>query len=95
MAKRTEYVERLSALMVEWDAQIALIRHNAEWVTSVTEIGYSQAFAEFQHKRDEVTVKLQGISCSSLDEWEGLKTGTEKTLGEIRAIFYGNAMKFH
>jgi hypothetical protein len=41
-----------------------------------------------QLKRDEVKVKLHGISFASDDEWEGLKTGTEHALGEVRTMLH-------
>jgi hypothetical protein len=88
MGKRTEYVEQLSAHMVEWDAQIDLIKDKAENATPDTEIKYSNAIATLQFKRDEVAVKLQGISSANDDEWEDLKTGTEHVLGEVRTIYH-------
>jgi hypothetical protein len=92
MGKRTEYVERLSAHMVEWDSQIDLIKDKAEIATPETKSEYSKAISALQHKRDEVAVKLHGISSASDDEWEGLKTGTEHALGEVRTIFHNVIM---
>jgi hypothetical protein len=88
MGRRTVYVERLSAHMVEWDSQIDLIKDKAERTTPETRIEYSNAISALQFKRDEVLVKLQGISSASDDEWEELKTGTELVLGEVRTMFH-------
>jgi len=41
--KRTEYVERLSAHMVEWDSQIDLIKDKAESAAPETKFEYSNA----------------------------------------------------
>ena len=92
MCKRTEYVERLSAHMVEWDSQIDLIKDRAENTSPETTFEYFNAIAALQLKRDEVSVKLQGISSASDDEWEELKTGTEHVLGEVRTIFHNVIM---
>jgi len=92
MDKRTEYVERLSAHMVEWDSQIELIKVKAESITPESKLEYINAFSALQHKRHEVTVKLQGISSAGDDEWEDLKTGTEHVLGEVRTIFHNVIM---
>jgi len=84
--KRTEYVERLSAQMVEWDSQIDLLRDKAKSATPETTADYSNAVAALQLKRDEIAAKLQGVSSASDDEWEELKTGTENVLGEVRTM---------
>ena len=88
MGKRTEYVERLSAHMVEWDSQIDLIKDKAESTTPETKIEYSNAIAALKYKREEVAVKLHRISFASDDEWEELKSGTEHALGEVRSMFH-------
>jgi hypothetical protein len=74
--------------MVEWDAQIDLIKDRALSTTPETKIAYANAIAALQLKRDEVEVKLKGITFASDDEWEGLKTGTEHALGEVRSMFH-------
>ena len=92
MDKRTEYVEKLSAQMVEWDTQIDLLKDKAESTTPETKIDYSNTIAVLQLKRDEAAVKLQGISAASDDEWEELKTGTEHVWGEVRTILHDAIM---
>jgi hypothetical protein len=87
MDRRTEYVERLSAHMVEWDSQIDLIKDRAESATPETQFEYSNAIEELLLKRNEVGVKLHGMAFANDDEWEDLKTGTKHVLGEVRAIF--------
>jgi hypothetical protein len=86
MDKRTEYVERISAQMVEWDVQIDLLKDKAESVTSGAKDEYSNAIAALQLKRDEAALKLQGISSASDDEWEEIKTGTEHVMDEVRTM---------
>lgn len=93
MDKRTEYVERISAHMVEWDSQIMLLRDKSEHSLPDTKIEYSNTIAELQHKRDLVALKLDGISNSTDNEWEELKTGTESALGEVRATFFNAVTK--
>ena len=83
MDKRTEYVEKLSAQMVEWDVKIDLLKEKAESSTPEVKFEYANIIAELQRKRDAAALKLQGISAASADEWEELKTGTERVWGEI------------
>ncbi len=93
MDKRTEYVEKLSAQMVEWDAQIDLLKDRAKSAKPEALPDYSSAIAALQLKRDEAAAKLQGISAASDDEWEDLKTGTEQVWGEVRTILHDAIMK--
>ena len=93
MDKRTEYVEKLSAQMVEWDAQIDQLKDKAKSSTPDSQRDYSDAIAALQLKRDEAAIKLQGISAASDDEWEDLKTGTEQVWGEVRTILHDAIMK--
>ncbi|MBC7962963.1 MAG: hypothetical protein H7Y05_08465 [Steroidobacteraceae bacterium] len=86
MDKRTEYVERLSAEMVEWDSQIYLLKDKAESATSETKAEYSGTIAALQLKRDQAALKLQGVSSANDDEWEEVKTGTENVWAEVRTI---------
>jgi hypothetical protein len=93
MDKRTEYVETLSAQMVEWDTQIDLLKDKAESATPEAKFEYSSAIAALQLKRDEAAAKLQGISAANDDEWEELKAGTERVWGEVRTILRDAIMK--
>ena len=92
MDKRTEYVEKLSAQMLEWDAQIDQLKFKARSDTPEVKLEYSDAIAALQIKRDEAAEKLQGISTAGDDEWEELKTGTEQLWGDFTTML-GNAIK--
>jgi hypothetical protein len=86
MDKRTEYVEKLSAQMVEWDVQIERLKEKAESATPEEKDEYSNTIAALQLKRDEAAVKLQGISTASEDEWEDLKAGAKQIWDEVGTI---------
>jgi hypothetical protein len=83
MDKRTKYVEKLSARIVEWDAQIDLLREKAENASPEVKFEYSKTIADLQLKRDEAAEKLQRIPTAGDDEWEEIKKGTEQILDEI------------
>jgi hypothetical protein len=93
MDTRDEYVEKLSAQMVEWDVQIDLLKDKAQSATPEARFEYSSAIAALQFKRDEAAAKLQGISAAGDDEWEELKTGTERVWGEVRTILHDAIMR--
>lgn len=93
MDTRTEYIEKLSAQMVEWDLQIDRLKDKAESATPEAKYDYSSSIAALQLKRDEAAEKLQGISTAGDDEWEELKTGTEHVWGEVRTILHDAILK--
>jgi len=86
MDKRTEYVERISAQMVEWDVQIDQLKDKAESAAFGAKDEYSNAIAALKLKRDEAALKLQGVSSANDDEWEEIKTGTEHVMDEVRTM---------
>ena len=93
MDKRTEYIEKLSAQMVEWDAHIDRLKDKAKSATAESPADYSDAIAALQLKRDEAAVKLQGISAASDAEWEDLKTGTDQIWDEVSKIIHDAILK--
>lgn len=86
MDKRTEYVESLSAQMVEWDTQIDQLKDKVKSATAGANSEYSNAIAALQLKREEAALKLQGITSAGDDEWEEIKTGTEHVMDEVRTM---------
>ena len=86
MDKRTEYIEGLSAQMVEWDVQIDALKDKAKSNLPNSKDDNSGLIASLQLKRDEAALKLQGISSASDDEWEEVKTGTEHVWSEVRTM---------
>jgi len=93
MDKRTEYVESLSAQMVEWDAQIDLLKDKVESAAPEAKSQYAPAITALQHKRDEAALKLQGVAAASDDEWEDLKAGTEGVWEEVRTTLHDAILK--
>ena len=86
MDKQTEYVERLSAQIVEWDAQIDLLKDKAESAASGEKSGYLNEIRALQLKRDEAALKLQGIGTTSDDQWGDVKAGSEDVMDEVRTM---------
>jgi hypothetical protein len=87
MDKRTEYVEQLSAQMVEWDVQIEQLKDKVEGEPPEAKFDYAQLIAALQLKRDQAAIELQGIAMASDDEWEDLKSGAEQIWNEVQDFF--------
>ena len=80
MQTREDYLEKLSAQMVEWDNQIDQLKDKAK---SAPGSDHHQAIADLQSKRDRAAQKLQALSIAGDHEWEELKQGTETIWGEV------------
>jgi len=93
MDKKTEYVEKLSAQMVEWDNQIDLLKDKVESATGGMKAEYCEEIEALLRKRKEAEVKLQGISAASDDTWEELKAGTENVWAEVSNSLHEAIMK--
>jgi len=95
MDKQTEYVERLSAQIVEWDARIDQLRDKAESAPDGDKSAYAGEMRSLQLKRDEAALKLQGIAPTTDDEWGDVKNGSKNVLDEVRAIVSDAITKIH
>lgn len=95
MDKQTEYVESLSAQIVEWDAQIDLLKDKAESAASGEKAEYYNEIESLQLRRDKAAQELQGIAPTSDDTWGDAKTGSEDVLDEVRTILSDAITKIH
>ncbi|AMV73770.1 hypothetical protein JCM30471_21890 [Desulfuromonas carbonis] len=93
MDKRTEFVEKLSAQMVEWDVQIEQLRDKAEASSAEEKFDYAQTIDALQLKRDQAAKKLQGIAMASEDEWKDMKDGAEQIWSEVKTFFRETIVK--
>ncbi len=93
MDKRSEYVEKMSAEMVEWDFKISQLEDSAERATPSLKLELSSAIALLQLKREEAAKKLMGITGTSDAEWEDLKAGTDQVWDEVKSILHEAIMK--
>ena len=91
--KRTEYVEKLSAQMVEWDNQIERLKDKAKSAKGEAKLEFSKTSAALQGKRDQAAEKLQGIAMASDDEWEDMKDGAEQIWDEVKGLLRGAIKK--
>jgi len=85
MDQKTEYVEKLSAQLVEWDAQIDLLKYKADSATGEEKLVLEREIAALLQKHKEVELKLQGISASSDDTWEDVKAETENIADQMKS----------
>jgi len=93
MDERTVYVEELSARMIAWDVQIALLKDKAASASAEEQLEFTSAISALQLKRDEAAIRLQGIAVASDDEWGDIKAGTDRVWGEVSSMLHDAIMK--
>lgn len=93
MDTQAEYVEKLSAEMVEWDNQIDRFTANMSETMSDTPDDYSHLLASLRRKRDEAAHKLEGISVAGDHEWQEIKAGTDQVWNEVRNLVHDAIVK--
>jgi hypothetical protein len=93
MDEKMEYVEKLSAQIVEWDAQIDLLMYKADSATAEVKSKYCKEIDVLKSKRKEAELKLQGISTASGDMWEELKAGVESVLDVTKTTLHDAILK--
>ena len=93
MDKQSEYVEKLSAQIVEWDTQLDLLRFKADSASDDEKSEYAREVDALLYKRNEAALILQGISTTSDDTLQDLKAGTENTWNEVRKSVHDAILK--
>jgi len=84
MDRQTEFVERLSAQIVQWEAEIDRLRYKAENAPDAEKRVYLGKVEGLQQKCKEAQVTLQGIGTEHVDALDDLKKGTEEVLDDVK-----------
>ena len=84
MDKQTEFVEKLSAQIVQWEAEIAKLEERAETAPEEAKRSYQESIEELQRKRKEAQAKLQRIGTDDVDPLEDLQKGTEGVIDDVK-----------
>lgn len=88
MDTKTEYVEKLSAQMMEWDVQLDLLAFNEDSAADEAKSAYHRQIEVLLHKRKEAELKLQAVSDADDDVWLELKAGTDSIWDEFRTSLH-------
>ncbi len=85
MKDRTEYIEKMSARLKEWDAEIQKLEAKAESARADLRDEYLEKVRDLRSKKEEAKGKLNKIRESGDDAWKELRDGLEtswKVLGD-------------
>ncbi|HBG06495.1 MAG: hypothetical protein A2075_17185 [Geobacteraceae bacterium GWC2_58_44] len=85
MDKQTELVERLSAQIVQWEAEIDRLSYRAVNGPEEEKRACLEQIEELQGKRKEAQVTLQGIGTEQTDTLEDMKEGSQGLLDNVKS----------
>ena len=84
----TEFIEQLSAQMVEWEARIERLQAKADRATAAERAEYTLAGDVLRQKRDQAAEIIRAISTARTGPRETLKAEAERIQKEVRNLFF-------
>lgn len=84
MDKKTAYVEKLSAQLVELERQLDDLNYKADIATSEMKSGYCREIEAIQQQWRGVSLKLQKIGTASDGTWHEMDSAADDVWAEIR-----------
>ena len=92
--KRKAYEEKLDAQLKEWNAQIALLKAQAENAKADAKIDYYKTIEALEQKQDKAKTKLLELQATGDEAWEAVKTGAEKAWAEVKTAYHDATSRF-
>ena len=85
MDERKEYQEKHKAELAQLDKDIGKLKALAKRAKADAKAGYGEQINHLEQKLDAAQEKMEKLRESSGDAWDGLRSGAEKALGELKA----------
>jgi nucleotide-binding universal stress UspA family protein len=82
--KKKAYQEKIETQLKEWGARIEELKAKAEMSRTELKVKYQKQIEDLRVKQEVVQQKLRQLKESGAETWEGLRTGIEKSLGELK-----------
>jgi len=94
MKDRKAYIEKLTAQLKVWDAEIQKLEAKADSAKVDAKSEYQQRIQKLRERREEAQSKVNKLQQSSEEAWDELKAGTEKVFADIKNTFNNTIAKF-
>jgi DNA anti-recombination protein RmuC len=91
---RQELIQRLTAQMKEWDAEVIKLEAKAQGATAKAEGDFQEQVDTLKQKKEEAGIKLKEIEEAAESAWEELKNGAENVFEELSNTFKSVLSKF-
>lgn len=87
MEKRSLYMEKIDAKLIQYNAQLAQMKGKVAEVQVDMKLEYLDQVEKLEKRRDEFVQKHGQLKIASEQKWEEVKVGTEKTWNELEDAF--------
>ena len=87
MKDRKTYIEKASAKLKEWDAEIQKLEAKTDMAKADAKDSYRKQISELRDMKKSVQKKLEDLQNSSNEAWEELKNGFEKSWQSLTEAF--------
>lgn len=94
MTDRAAYIDKLSAQLKEWDAEIKKMEAKLEAKKAESKLSYEKKIETLKDKKKSLSARLEEIENSSNEAWESLKDGTDKIVNDFKQTFQDVVSKF-
>jgi hypothetical protein len=95
MGLKEAYQEKIEAQLKEWSARLQELKAKADKATADAKIEMEKHIEELRAKKEAAQHKLNDIKTAGADSWEALKSGSEKTLEEMKKTWDRVKARFH
>ena len=84
MEDKMQFMDRLSAQLVQWDHELDELKICADQVATESKTELLERVGELRAKKEEAKVKLAQLMASSDEAWDEARAGIEKSSGELK-----------
>lgn len=91
---RQAYQEKLETQLKEWSAKIEDLKARAEKATTEARVELNKQVEKMRGLQESAQTRLKEARGAGGEAWEKLKTGLDKTVGEIKSTWDKVASKF-
>jgi len=81
------YIDRLSARIDRWDADLDKLRARAREASADVEIAVRKSIKQIAQNRDDIGKRLKKIGAASTEAWTGLRKQTDEAVDVVENAF--------
>lgn len=87
METRKAYIEKLSAMLKDWDARIDLLKAHAEEAKADAKVAIHRQIAELKDRRAEAAKYLNELHEAGDEKWHGIKARADRLVEDVKKTF--------
>lgn len=87
MSEREAYIDKLTAKLKEWDAELDKLQAKAEGLSADARIQLERRAGAWREKRGELRGRLEQMKSSGDSAWGEIEAGLERSYDELKRAF--------